>query len=84
MLLNPDTILLDDVLEKTVYIADRYPSIGILGCQLLENKEKIQKTCFAFPNPLSLFLIAIGLSKLFPKSHFFGQPEISWWVRKSE
>jgi len=84
LLLNPDTILLDDALEKTLGIADNHPNVGVLGCQVLENKEKIQNTCFSFPTPLNIFFIAVGLSKLFPKSHFFGQPELSWWDRKSE
>jgi len=84
LLLNPDTILLDDVLKKTLCIAEEYPRVAVLGCQVMESKEKIQKTCFAFSGPLNLFLIAMGLPRLFPKSHFFGRPEISWWDRTTE
>jgi len=84
LLLNPDIILLDDVLEKTLCIAEGHPRVGVLGCQVLENMEKIQKTCFSFPGPLNLFLEASGLQRMFPKSHFFGRPELSWWDRSTE
>jgi len=84
LLLNPDTIVLDNALEKTLCIAEKHPRVGVLGCQVLENMEKIQRTCFSFPGPLNLLLTAMGLPRLFPKSRFFGNPELSWWDRTTE
>jgi len=84
LLLNPDTILLDDALEKSINVAAKNPEVGVIGCQVLERRDKIQKTCFSFPTPLNLLLLATGLPKIFPKSRYFGKPELSWWDRRSE
>jgi len=84
LLLNPDTILLDDALERSISIAKKHPDVGVIGCQVLERMNNIQNTCFSFPTPWNLFLLAVGLPKLFPKSRIIGRPELSWWDRRSE
>lgn len=84
LLLNPDTIVLDDAISRCVRYADLHADIGVVGCQVLENEHRIQRTGFTFPTPWNEFLALSGLSRLFPHSHLFGRPEIGWWDRKSE
>lgn len=84
LLLNPDTIILDRAIEKTLAFADQNPDIGVVGCQVLENETTIQRTCFSFPTVLNLMLINSGLSRLLPRSHVFGRPEIGWWNRDTQ
>jgi GT2 family glycosyltransferase len=84
LLLNPDTVILDDAISRCVRYADLHPDVGVVGCQVLENEDRITPTGFSFPSPLNVFLSLSGLSRAFPRSRFFGRPELSWWDRHSE
>ena len=84
LLLNPDTVVLDDAISRCVRYADLHPDVGVVGCQVLENENQITPTGFSFPSPLNVFLALSGLSRAFPRSRFFGRPELSWWDRHSE
>jgi GT2 family glycosyltransferase len=84
LLLNPDTVVLDDAISRCVGYADVHPDVGVVGCQVLEDENRITPTGFSFPSPLNVFLALSGLSRAFPRSRLFGRPEFSWWDRKSE
>jgi GT2 family glycosyltransferase len=84
LLLNPDTIILDAAISRCVGFADAHPHVGVVGCQVLENESRIQRTGSSFPDPLNLFLTLSGLSRIFARSRFFGRPELGWWDRDSE
>jgi GT2 family glycosyltransferase len=84
LLLNPDTIILDDAISRCVQYADLHPDVGVVGCQVLEDESRIQPTGFSFPSPLNMFLALSGLSRAFPRSRLFGRPQLSWWERDSE
>lgn len=84
LLLNPDTVVLDGAVQKTLVYADRHPDIGIVGCQVWENESTIQRTCFMFPSVWNLFLQESGICRLFPRSHFVGRRQMTGWSRKSE
>jgi GT2 family glycosyltransferase len=84
LLLNPDTIVLDDAISHCVRYADLHSDVGVVGCQVLENESRISPTGFSFPSPSNVFLALSGLSRIFPRSRVFGQPELSWWDRNSE
>jgi GT2 family glycosyltransferase len=84
LLLNPDTIILDDAISRCVRYADQHPDVGVVGCQVLEAENRISNTGFSFPSPLNVFLALSGLSRAFPRSRLFGRPELSWWERDSE
>jgi GT2 family glycosyltransferase len=84
LLLNPDTVVLDDAISRCVDYADVHPDVGVVGCQVLEDENRITPTGFSFPSPLNVFLALSGLSRAFPHSRLFGRPEFSWWDRNSE
>jgi GT2 family glycosyltransferase len=84
LLLNPDTVVLDDAISRCINYADLHTDIGVVGCQVLEGEDRITPTGFSFPSPLNIFLALSGLSRLFPRSRLFGRPELSWWDRHSE
>ena len=84
LLLNPDTLIVDGAIDKTVAFADARPGIGCVGCQVLEDEYTIQKTCFGFPSPLNTLLALSRLAALFPQSRFFGRQWMGWWDRKVE
>jgi GT2 family glycosyltransferase len=84
LLLNPDTIILDAAISRCVDYADVHGDVGVVGCQVLEDECRIQRTGFSFPNPWNIFLTLSGLSRVFARSQVFGRPELGWWQRDSE
>ena len=83
LLLNPDTVVLDNAIGRCVVYADEHPDIGVLGCKVLERDDQLQRTGFSFPSPWTLFLTLSGLCHLFPRSPVFSKPQLGWWNRDS-
>ena len=83
LLLNPDTVVLDDVLEKTMKYAGREPGAAVIGCQVMESETAVQRTCFRYPSPLNTFLWVSGLRALFPRSRFAGRAAYGPWNRNT-
>ena len=81
LLLNPDTVVLDDVLSRTVEWADGHADAGVVGCQVLESATTVQRTCFRFPSPLNTLMWVSGLSGRFPRSRLAGRAAYGPWVR---
>jgi GT2 family glycosyltransferase len=84
LLLNPDTLVLDGAVQKTVAYADAHPDVGVLGCQVWENESVIQRTCFRFPSVWGTFIQAVGLYRLFPRSRLLGREKMGDWNRDDE
>jgi GT2 family glycosyltransferase len=81
LLLNPDTIVLDGAIQKSVVFADYHPDIAVVGCQVWLNEHEIQRTCFAFPSVVEFIFQKMGLRRLFPRSRSFGWIDYGWWDR---
>ena len=81
LLLNSDTLILDNAIFKTVAFADTHPEAAVVGCKVLNPDRTLQRTCFMYPSILNMFLSATYLYKLFPRSKFFGRERMSWWDR---
>jgi GT2 family glycosyltransferase len=79
LLLNSDTIVLDNAIAKTVKFADEHPEAAVVGCRVLNLDRTLQRTCFMYPSILNMFLTATYLYKIFPKSRFFGREQMTWW-----
>jgi hypothetical protein len=81
LLLNSDTVILDNAISKTITFADNHPETAVVGCKVLNPDKTLQQTCFMFPSLLNMFLSSTYLYKLFPKSRFFGREQMTWWNR---
>lgn len=81
LLLNSDTIVLDDAIDKVVAFADSHPEAGITGCRVLNEDKTLQLSSFMFPSVLNMTLWITYLFKLFPRSQFFGRERMTWWDR---
>jgi GT2 family glycosyltransferase len=81
LLLNSDTIVLDNAIEKTIIFADKHPCAAVTGCRVLNPDGTLQNTCFMFPSILNMLLSSTYLYKLFPKNRFFGREQMTWWKR---
>lgn len=66
-LLNNDTLVLPDALDRMVAFLEAHPSAGAVGSQLLNGDGSIQASVKSLPNPMSaLFGARSVLTALFP------------------
>lgn len=84
LLLNPDTLVLDNAIGKMVHYMDAHRDVGCAGCQVLIDEHAVQQTCFRFPNPWFHLLRATGLPALFPRSALLNPDRYGGWQRDSE
>lgn len=83
LLLNSDTIVLENAIAGTVSFADAHPTAAVVGCRVLNPDKTLQPTCFMFPSLLNMFLSSSYLYKLFPRNRFFGREAMTWWDRQN-
>jgi GT2 family glycosyltransferase len=81
LLLNSDTVVLDNAIKKTLSFADAHPEAAVVGCRVLNPDRTLQPSCFMFPSILNMLLSTTYLYKLFPGSRFFGREHMTWWSR---
>jgi GT2 family glycosyltransferase len=74
LLLNPDTVLQDDTLEKCLAFMDEHPDAGGLGVRMIDGKGQfLPESKRGLPSPAVALYKMTGLSALFPKSKIFGR-----------
>lgn len=74
LLLNPDTIVGEDVLEAGVCFLDENPQAGALGVAMLKDDGGFAwESRRGVPTPFTSFCKMSGLGSLFPKSRTFGK-----------
>lgn len=56
LLLNPDTVVLRDALDRVVRFLDEHPAVGVAGAKLLYPDGTRQHSCFRFPTLWMSFL----------------------------
>ena len=84
LLLNPDVILPPGGLETAVELLEHRSRVAALGVKLANPDGTQQSSVRGFPTPLSVFWEAIGLSRLFPRSAFFGAYRMTWFTYDRE
>lgn len=73
LILNPDTIVQEDTLERMVAFMEAHGDCGALGCQILNPDGSFApESRRAFPTPEIAFWRMTGLGRLFPRSRRFG------------
>ncbi len=74
LLLNPDTLIEEDTLSKTVRFMDDHPEAGALGVRMIDGKGNfLPESKRAFPTPMVAFYKIFGLASLFPRSKRFNR-----------
>ena len=66
MLLNPDTILLEDVFVKMVDALSNEKN-GLIGCKLLNADLTLQPSAFNFETPFNILMDNLRIASLMPK-----------------
>lgn len=83
LLLNSDTVVLGDVLTRTVEYMDAHPDVGVFGCRVLNADRTMQRTCFMYPSLLNLTLLTLGVEDM-ASPRFFGRRKMMRWLRDTE
>jgi GT2 family glycosyltransferase len=74
LLLNPDTVVGEDVFRKVVDFMDAHPKAGGLGVKMIDGTGHfLPESKRGLPTPQVAFFKIIGLTRLFPKSSLFGR-----------
>jgi len=69
LLLNPDTLVIEDAIDRVLKYMNEHPEVGIAGCKVLNRDGTLQLACRrSIPTPKVAFYRLTGLSKLFPRS----------------
>ncbi len=72
LLLNPDTVIEEDTLEKCLNFMDAHPQTGGLGVKMIDGSGNfLPESRRGFPSPFVAFCKTFGLSRLFPRSKIF-------------
>ena len=79
LLLNPDTLILQNAIEKTVDFMSKNPMVGICGCKVLNKDGTLQLACRrSIPTPGVAFFRLTGLSRLFPNSKLMAKYNLTY------
>lgn len=81
LLINSDTIVLDNAIKKTYDFATKHLEAGVVGCRVLNSDMSLQPTCYMFPSILNRIIFISGTYKIFKKNRFFGREQMTWWNR---
>ena len=64
LLLNSDTIVLGDVIGRSLEYLQNHPEVGAFGCRVLNTDRTTQQTCSGFPSLPRLLLKTLGIDRL--------------------
>lgn len=72
LFLNPDTVIVNDAIDKSLKYLMSNPDIGALTCRVELPDGRLDYSCHrGFPTPWNALCYFLGLAKLFPKSPLF-------------
>jgi hypothetical protein len=82
LLLNPDTVILDNAVNKLLAFARQNPTFGVFGGRTLNGDLTLNaKSCWGSATLWSTFCRSIGLSYLFPGNRFLDPEALGGWNR---
>ncbi len=74
LFLNPDTILAEDSITKSIAFLEAHASAGALGIRMMDGSGRfLKESKRSFPAPLTSLYKLFGLSRLFPRSKIFSR-----------
>lgn len=83
LLLNSDTVVLDDVLRASVEYLQHNSRTGAMGCQVLNPDRTIQHTCSGYPTLVRLLIMTLALDRI-PGLSFLDCYLMRAWRRDEE
>jgi len=81
LLLNPDSVVLDDAVGIMVRFMDARGDVGAVGPKILNPDKTVQMACGRYsPTLLTELWDFTGLSSVFPESRIFGKSLMGFWA----
>lgn len=85
LILNPDTLIEKDTLQKMYDYMESNPNVGASGCKVLNHDGTFQVACRrGFPTPWASFCKLFGLQRIFPKIKLFTQYNLNYLDENEE
>ncbi len=85
LMLNPDTIVSTDTLQRGLEFMESHPDVGIMGPKILNQDGSFQKQCHrGLPTPVNAMGHFTKLSKLFPNNKKLSSYFMSWLSPEEE
>ena len=82
LLLNPDTVLLDDAIDAIVKFARSSPRHGLYGARTFKPDGRVEpSSCWGLPTLWSLAMFATGLSSVARRHPWFDPESLGKWPR---
>ena len=79
LLLNPDTVIGEYVLENICRFMDEHKTAGGVGVKMINGEGVfLPESKRGFPSPWTSFCKIFGISKLFPQSRIFGKYHLKY------
>lgn len=79
LVLNPDTILQEDTLNKCFAFMEAHPEAGSMGVKMIDGKGNfLPESKRSLPTPMVAFFKIFGLSAMFPRSKIFGKYHLGY------
>lgn len=72
LLLNSDAYITAGAIEKLIAFLERYPLVGAVGPQLLNENGTLQRSCHRFPSPGRAWLENLWITALLPNHPTIG------------
>ena len=74
LFLNPDTILAEDVIQRTVMFFTQHADAGALGVRMIDGGGNfLKESKRSFPSPFTSMYKLVGFARMFPRSKFFSR-----------
>lgn len=84
LLLNPDTLIQEDSLDKCLTYMESHPEAGCLGVKMIDGKGNyLPESKRGLPTPWVAFYKISGISSLFPHSRKFGRYHLGFLDRET-
>lgn len=79
LFLNPDTLLAEDTLQKSIAFFETHTDAGALGIRMIDGAGHfLKESKRSFPSPLTSLFKLFGLARLFPTSRLFGRYHLGY------
>ncbi|MAV58882.1 MAG: glycosyl transferase family 2 [Candidatus Marinimicrobia bacterium] len=79
LLVNPDTVFIENIAKRLKDFIEQNPKVGIVGCKVLNKDKTFQISSRRnFPYLYSLMFKLIGLSKWFPENKFISSYNMTY------
>jgi len=79
LLLNPDTMVPEDIFELLLEFMNQTPDAGVAGCKILNADGSFSvDSRHSVPSPMTALWKQLGFNRLFPNSKIFGRYNLTY------